>query len=285
MKVFSHLFLLLFCLASHLSALTQGMPPKQVEKELGKPISKLSAGGKTIYNYEKEGQLIFINDALVTADGNKLPAPASKVEAPVKTVQPPVSKVQPTAVATKDTPILQVELPAMRTEQTIGESTLNEDNTIEDIAENGYEYSQMANDLEQSIDHYESQHDNVPQTEKERLTHILIGFIIEVVITLIVLKIAFSLTGFPVLLRQLILLSLAVALGGAMVDYVIHAGIYNPVRNGLSFILMLLLIRQMTDVREWSTAITIAITARIVSIIVMWLAFAGILMLFGSLFN
>lgn len=271
MKVAYPLFLLLFCLVCPVSALTQGMTPKQVERELGKPISELSAGGKTIYNYEKEGQLIFIKNALVSADGISLPAPASKVPAP--------------ATTTKDAPILKVDLPDMRSVQTIGEITLNEDTSIESIAENGYEYSQMADELEQSINHYESKSDRAPQTESERLIHILIGFIIEVVITLIVLKIAFSMSGFPALWRQLILLSMAVALGGAMVDYILHAGIYNPVRNGLSFILMLLLIRQMTDVREWATAIKIAITARLVSIAVMWLAFAGLLAVFGSLFN
>lgn len=268
MKVAYPLFLLLFCLVSHLSALTKGMTPRQVEKELGKPISELSAGGKTIYNYEKEGQLVFINDALVSASGTTLAAPASKVETPAATA--------------KDIPILKVDLPVMRTERTIGESTLNEDASEESIEE-GYKYSQIADELEQSIHRYESEPNNTPQTEEERLIQILIGFLIEVVITLIVLKAAFSLSGFPVLWRQLVLLSMAVALGGAMVDYIIHAGIYNPIRNGLSFILMLLLIRQMTDVREWTTAIKIAIIARIVSIVVMWLAFAALLMLFGSL--
>ncbi|MGJ8650719.1 MAG: hypothetical protein ACSHX4_10200 [Opitutaceae bacterium] len=269
MKVVYPLFLLLFCLVCPVSALTQGMTPKQVERELGKPISELSAGGKTIYNYEKEGQLVFMNGALVSADGISLPAPASKVEAP--------------AVVTESAPILKVDLPVMRSVQTIGETTLNEDTSMESLEE-GYKYSQMADELEHSINRYDSEPDNVPESENERLINILIGFIIEVVITLIVLKIAFSMSGFPALWRQLVLLSMAVALGGAIVDYIIHAGIFSPVRNGLSFILLLLLIRQMTDVREWATAIKIAITARLVSIAVMWLAFAGLLMLFGSLF-
>jgi hypothetical protein len=44
---------------------------------------------------------------------------------------------------------------------------------------------------------------------------------------------------------------------------------------------LLILIRQLTDVREWATAIKIAILARVISIALMWGIMMGLLTLFS----
>jgi hypothetical protein len=145
-----------------------------------------------------------------------------------------------------------------------------------------YDYGKVTQDFEAALKEYESAGKKTPaEAKREHIAGVLIGFILEVLITLFVLKIAFQVCGFPVFWHQIILLSLAIGLAGAMLEYVLHAGLLNPVRIGLSFILLLILIRQMTDVREWATAIKIALTARLISIVVLWLCLAGLMMLFG----
>ncbi len=300
MKVFSLCLLACFCFFAQASALTKGMSIRAVEKELGKPESKLSMGSKDILNYSDAGKLEFVNGALTSVNGVLLSASATAPKA-IEQVKPAPAALAvneasiPTAPAPSEAPVstapaeapIKAEIPESSNDLTIngitqsiqGQETLS----VDEIAEGGYNYTKIAQDLESTITH-ESEEDVAQEPtspENERLASILIGFIIEVVVTLIVLKVAFQVVGFPALWRQLILLSLAVALASAMVSYALHFGSMNPVSMGVSFIVLLLLIRQMTDVREWATAIQIAITARIVSIVLMWVAFAGVMMLFG----
>jgi len=101
------------------------------------------------------------------------------------------------------------------------------------------------------------------------------------VVTFIVLSIAFQISGFPSVFRQLLLLSLAVALAGALLDTVLRMDPLNPVRSAAGLLVLVLLIRPLTDVREWATAIKIAIIARLVSIAVIWLAMIALRMLFS----
>lgn len=176
---------------------------------------------------------------------------------------------------------LTQDMPAANKDLTITESARVDELTTEDIGQS-YNFAAMSQDLSEAIENDE-QAQNTPQTDLARahLRDVLIGFILEVIITLTVLQIAFSVSGFPSLFRQIALLSLAVALAGAMLDYFLYIGLLNPIRIGLSFVILLVLIRQMTDVREWATAIRIALLARLISLGVMWLALAGMIALFG----
>ena len=58
-------------------------------------------------------------------------------------------------------------------------------------------------------------------------------------------------------------------------------GPLSPIRSVAGLIVLILLIRPLTDVREWATAIKIAVIARLVSIAVLWLAMIGLSMLFS----
>ncbi len=71
------------------------------------------------------------------------------------------------------------------------------------------------------------------------------------------------------------------AASGAIFSWFFGGDPFSLIRISLSFFVLLLSIRQVTDVREWSTAIGIAIASRIISILVMWLLFAGGMMLFA----
>jgi heme/copper-type cytochrome/quinol oxidase subunit 4 len=124
-----------------------------------------------------------------------------------------------------------------------------------------------------AISHTHSQSNDA----RTHLRNVLIGFILELVLTLVVLLISFHICDFPTLLHQIGLLSLSMALLGAGMEYFLFIGLANPIRIGLSFIILLLLIRQFTDVRDWATAIRITLIARLISLGLMWLSFAAIM--------
>jgi hypothetical protein len=238
------------------------MSPEAVEAELGKPSSRIKTTNHTTWIYPNQRKLEFENNRLIGADGLELTPPSASLLA-----QNIVSE-------------LQMEMPLSSGNISISDSIQTEEKNAGKLtemlqlgAENG--------DLNSAIDQYENAHDSsTTPTQAEQLRDVLIGFILEIVLTCAVLQLAFNLTGFPCLLHQIGLLSLTVALVGAGVQYTLSIGLFNPIRIGLSFILLLLLIRQLTDVREWATAIRIALLARFISLALMWLSFAGLIALF-----
>lgn len=174
-------------------------------------------------------------------------------------------------------PVPQVEIGDL----TITESQRSEALTTKDIGQY-YNFAAISNELSDALEQYEEAQ-NTPATNlaRQHIRNVLIGFILEVAISSIVLQIAFLLSGFPCLFRQIALLSIAAALAGAILEYFLHFGLLNPIRVSLSFLILLVLIRQLTDVREWATAIRIALLARFISLGLLWLAFAGIMVIFG----
>ncbi len=175
----------------------------------------------------------------------------------------------------------KIEIPVTRNDMTITESYQIGELTAENIGAN-YDLDKISNTLSEALENDAASHSASGQADARiHLRNVLIGFILEIILTIIVLQIAFSLSGFPFLFYQIALLGLAVALAGAALEYFLLIGLFNPIRIGLSFIILLILIRQLTDVREWATAIRIAILARIISLGLMWVAFAGVMVAFG----
>jgi len=263
--------LCLACLGLCLTAqaLSQGMTTTAVKAELGQPISSMEMDDRTIWIYADARKLEFESGKLVRENGLTLQAATSDKAAP----QGLLSDSRSTE--------LEIKIPIARDNMTITESIESEELTAENLSE-VYNFSAINKDLGSAIENYENTH-NTPATDKARnhLRDVLIGFILELVLTCIVLKVAFNLSGAPCLFHQIALLSLAVALVGATLEYLLSIGLFNPIRIGLSFIILLTLIRQMTDVRDWATAIRITITARLISIALMWLSFAGLMVLFS----
>jgi len=109
-------------------------------------------------------------------------------------------------------------------------------------------------------------------SSRSRLREVAIAFVFELLVTLVLLGIAFQISGFPGIFPQLLSLSLAVGLAGAILDVLIHASPLNPIRALTGLAVLVVLIRQFTDVRYWSTAIKIAVITRLVTLAVMWLA-------------
>ena len=111
--------------------------------------------------------------------------------------------------------------------------------------------------------------------KRHPLLEILIGFVIEVVITLIVLKITFLMGELRYYLSQVLPISLAVAAVGVFMHITFGISLLNPMQIALSSFVMLLLIRLITEAHEWPIALRITFVTRLVTIGLVWLAFTG----------
>lgn len=278
MRIVCFILLSFFTLHTSALALTHGMTTKEVRKEIGKAESTLAMGNKEVLIYPNGDKLVFLDGGLHSLNGIPLARKNTEVS------------LTGTIPESSNKPLLDDTFE----QETTPKNNLNIVETVQEpapaIDTNGEEYSygEYMDNFQDSLDQYEeARHDAAygeePPTAKERALGLLLGFIAEFIITLIVLKIAFQIVGFPCLWRQLFILSITVSLGSLLVNYVLGGGLFSPVRNGLAFIIMLLMIPKLTDVREWTTAISIAITARVVSIVLMWLVF-GVLMMAVSSF-
>lgn len=272
MKVFRLLLLAIFSLLIDASALTKGMSLAEVEAELGAPVSRMAAGSREVLLYPGNQKLEFIDGILQGTNGVMLPTKTGSLQP--NFADTPTPQTAAPLLETK------LELPVMRDQQTITESTQGQ-LELADIGE-GYEYGKIMQDLTAELEDLGNNRNTARRSEAtNQLLRVLIGFVVELIITIFILKLSFQLCGFPNLWHQVCLLSGLVALAGAVVAFLLDAGLFNPIRIGLSFILLLGLIKMVTDVREWATAIKIALTARLISIGFMWLALASAMVLFG----
>jgi len=98
---------------------------------------------------------------------------------------------------------------------------------------------------------------------------LLIQFSIEVILSFVVLKVAFNLTGFPSLTRQLLPISILIALSMLGVDHLVGEDSFF-IRNLVAFAVSYNLIKWLTDAKDWELAMTIAIAARVVTAAISW---------------
>lgn len=183
----------------------------------------------------------------------------------------PVSATVPTDEAgiTDDPLIKASDIIQKRERRTIGASVEN--------AGNDYDASETLERLQTTLSTNEDLSGldrKAPQTQ--RINSIAVAFVIEFLVTFLVLIIAFQLSGFTGAALQLASFSLAVALFGGALDILIGAPPLNPIRAIAGLVILIALIRQFTTVRKWPTAIKIAVTTRIISLAVIWLLTTGL---------
>lgn len=253
--------------------LREGMTVLEIRQTLGQPKSQLERSGRILMTFEGGRSLEFIDGKLVDATGYTLTTNASNEVTEASSTQVTVDRSINKDPVPEDSTIL--DLNALDTVKP----------TIVESEEEFVDYDGgIMEDFQEALDEYEAaREESLAAYEPEEPSHlfILIGFFVELFITFVVLKITYHIYGFPALNRQLFALALILAAFGTLMEVTIHASRFNPVRVGLTFFLLLFTIRQMTDVREWATAIRIAIIARLVSIVAMWLFFAGKMIMFG----
>lgn len=104
----------------------------------------------------------------------------------------------------------------------------------------------------------------------------MLASVIEFIVTLLVLLFAFKLCGFSSVLWSGLLLSLAVAIVGALFDTLLQAGPLHPLRIVAGFAILLFAVPLLSQRRRWRTAIKIAVLTRIAFILVAWLGLYGL---------
>jgi hypothetical protein len=255
------LLLLLTCACAQGQVFAPGTSLESVQSELGPAESIVEAGAKEILVYADGTRLEFMDGKLIRPDQLTL-LPAKPVA---------------TDSLTRSDPLIKAEhIVAQREKQTISTNVGTNDLDYSKLAESygnrktfeGLEADLRAEEASSSWKH--AAHTN------QRLKEIALGFAIELLVTFVVLSIAFQLSGLAPGYSKLILLSTAVALIGALLDTLLHTGPLHPIRSVAGFSLLLVLIPQLTHVRKWATALKIAAIARIVSILFFWLVLKGL---------
>ena len=170
-------------------------------------------------------------------------------------------------------------LPVMRDQLTITESSQDLSLRGDDIDAH---YGKMMQDFAAALDGT----DTIPTGSRKprdlnKMLSILIGFLVETIITLIVLKVAFQLGEHRARLRLILPISLAIATVGALIHCTVGLHLFHPIQIGLSLFLLLMILRLATDVHEWAAALQITFAARLASLGVLWLNYTGMTLLFG----
>jgi hypothetical protein len=166
-----------------------------------------------------------------------------------------------------------LELPSMRDQLTITESAQSTSVDIEDLdGSYGKKIHAFAAILEDDTAEF-----SISKRSQKRnpLLEILIGFIIEVVMTLIVLKIIFLFSELRYKFSQMLPISLAVASVGVFMHVTFGISLLNPMQIALNSLVMLLLIRLITEAHEWAIALRITFATRLIITGLIWLAFTG----------
>jgi hypothetical protein len=107
----------------------------------------------------------------------------------------------------------------------------------------------------------------------------LIEFIIELTIPFIVLKVAFQFSDYRFQPQQILTICLIVAAVGAILFGTLQLGVFNPARIGISFMIMLVLLRVITQVHDLGTALQMTLIARLISLGIGWLGSYGMSLL------
>lgn len=259
------IFLLFACSYASGQSLSAGMSVEAVKTEIGRPESTMALGSKEVLIYPDGTRLEFTGGKLVKENDTVLTGS-------------PQAEPKPTAKSTE--PLMDTSSFLQKREiKTVSGSEQASDVEGSQTSINS-PYSDVLKNIEDIIN-LDAPGSTNRQTGQQRLTALLIGFGLEFAVTLIVISLAFRISGFPSVFWQMLSLSLAVALVSALIDFVLGSDALNPVRSVAGLLVLIVLIRQLTDVREWATAIKIAVICRIVSFAIIWVLMIGATMLFS----
>lgn len=179
------------------------------------------------------------------------------------------------AALIKDT----LALPLMRDQLTITESSQNL-SVIQNDTDS--DYVQGMQDLARTLDPYDARMQRQNRTATIHFGLIaLIEFIIELSIPFIVLKVAFQFSGYRFQPQQILTICLIGAAVGAILFGTLELGVFNPARIGISFMIMLVLLRIITQVHDLGTALQMTLIARLISLGIGWLISYGMSLLLG----
>lgn len=252
---------LIVCTCAHSQVFSPGTPLEKIQAELGAAESRSEQGSKEILVYADGARFEFIDGKLITATQS---FQASQRETRLTTGG--------------DAPLIDAQsIVEQRQQQTISASARNEGLRYSLLSENGQQKALEAEIMAEEITATSS----TSLLAGQSLRKIALSSGIEFLVTFLVLSFAFQICGFASIFWRSLLLGLAVALAGALVTTLIQVGALHPLRFAVGFGILLLTIPPLSPRRRWSSAIKIALIARIAFVLFTWLGFYGL----GGLLN
>lgn len=254
---------LILCTCVKAQVFSPGTSLERVQSELGIAESRLEQGSKEI---------------LIYADGTRLEFIDGKLVAPSRLFQSPQQGVRPSKADADDPLVNAQSIVEQRQQQTISASTNRAEIDYSQLAEN---YGDRKT-LEAELRAEEASSPSAGKVlSKNTLRVIVITGGIEFFVTFLLLALALQICGFSSALWPALLLGLAVAIVGALLDTLIQVGPFHPLRFAAGFAILLFGIAGLVQPRRWGAAITIAALARLAFILFAWLGLYGL----GELLN
>lgn len=261
------IFLFFACSFASGQSLGGDMNSEAVKTQLGRPESTMALGPKEVWIYPDGTRLEFMDGKLVKENDTVLTDSQAEPESDTAQTQTPTSLIDTSS-------FLQ-----SRESQTIsGSEQLIDIERSQSSLQSPY--SDTLINIEGNIN-FDDPASTANQTGQQRLLALLIALGLEFAVTLIVISLAFRISGFPCIFWQMLSLSLAVALVSALIDLVLGSDALSPIRSVAGLLVLTVLIRQLTDVREWATAIKIAVICRIISFAIIGALMIGATTLFS----
>lgn len=261
MRSYQLVCFLVLCTCVKAQVFSPGTTLENIQSELGTAESRLEEGSKEI---------------LIYADGTRLEFIDGKLVAPSPLFQSP-QQGESTSKADADEPLVNAEVIVdQRQQQTISTSANRAQIDYSLLSENYGDRKTLEAELRA---------EEAASTGKvlsgNNLRAIIIASGIEFFVTFLLLALALRICGFSSALWPALLLGFAVAIAGALLDTLMQAGPFHPLRFATGFAILLFALAGLSQQRRWGTAITIAALARLAYILFAWLGLYGL----GGLLN
>ncbi|WP_309398246.1 hypothetical protein [Cerasicoccus maritimus] len=263
--------------------LFRGMTEDEVIAVLGNPNSSMGRSNKLILMYG-DAEVELRAGRLYTARGRDMDylAPDGQSQFAYASGRGWTLNGQPVPLSYRYTVANQTVEQAI--EPTVEAPPEPEPETVEPVAEptvepemdydeyDDYEYDEFDEFYDEEL------YADYEPTTMELTIAVALRFLIEFIITLIVVKISFEQKGFPVLMPQLFMLSLAQGFISFLLDCgFIALNFHNwMIEQGIEFVTLSTLIYLITDVTQSITAMTIAAIARPLTFFAYWVAVLGL---------
>jgi|GEM_PF-2100622 hypothetical protein len=172
-------------------------------------------------------------------------------------------------------PSMEIKQPA-RNDMTITESYSSIERSAEEIGAN-YNFAALDKDLSEALkDHNTGQSEKLRSEARERALQICISFLLEAVLTCLMLKVMLSLIGARGSIATIVGISIVVALIGAILEYAFFISLLNPIRLGLGFVSLAVMLHLLTGLRKWPITLGVTLATRVVVLALTWLTLTGL---------
>lgn len=261
----AYLVFLLWATVSFAADIHEGMTRREVEAELGKPLSVMTLGETTILNYPNRGRVELVRDRVtessrVRKQGDPSTRAGSEAAAAVK-----VSEEERVKLAAEAEAAAQLAKANATADAAAAKAAARARRQMELAVENlSAEHGNQAGPMAESL---------MPRPEPAHFWLALaVGLIVQIGVGVVVLKLAFRWADVHADWDQMVWLAVAAAFAGAAVRTVAYTlwGITECfyVDDAISYFALLMTLMKTTHACTWQRAVAVAVAAKLMTLIV-----------------